>query len=194
MPRLTRWTMLLCALFLTACAHPISMSPDLSRLEPAALPAKRGTVGLFISPEDKARQVTTPGGGGDKVAYYPYRDLESGIFKMLGNVYERVILVLSPKDVEALARDGVSIVARPQIITQSSSESVLTWPPTLFQVQLSCTLTDIGGTKIAETFVTGTGNAEFSEFKSDFSLAAKRASEDALKRTQSAIIAEKALK
>ena len=186
--------MLLCALFLTACAHPISMSPDLSRLEPAALPAKRGTVGLFISPEDKARQVTTPGGGGDKVAYYPYRDLESGIFKMLGNVYERVILVLSPKDVEALARDGVSIVARPQIITQSSSESVLTWPPTLFQVQLSCTLTDIGGTKIAETFVTGTGNAEFSEFKSDFSLAAKRASEDALKRTQSAIIAEKALK
>lgn len=194
MSRLTRWMMLLCALFLTACAHPISIAPDLSRLEPAALPAKRGTVGLYISPEDKARQVTTPGGGGDKIAYYPYRDLESGIFKILGNVYERVILVLSPKDVEALAKDGVSVVARPQIITQSSSESVVTWPPTLFQVQLSCTLTDISGTKIAETFVTGTGNAEFSEFKSDFSLAAKRASEDALKKTQSAIIAEKALK
>jgi uncharacterized membrane protein YoaK (UPF0700 family) len=138
--------------------------------------------------------VTTPGGGGDKVSYFPYRDLESGIFKILGNIYDRVVLVSSPTDVEALAKSGVSVVAQPQIITQSSSDSVLTWPPTFFQVQLSCTFTAIGGAKIAETFVTGTGNAEFSEFKSDFSLAAKRASEDALKKTQSAIVAEKRLK
>jgi hypothetical protein len=194
MNRMKSWLAVSTALLVGACAHPISIAPDLAKLGEPLPAARPATVGLYISPEDKARQVTTPGGGGDKVAYYPYRDLESAIFKVLGNVYERVVVVVSPTDVEVLAKSGVSVVARPQIITQSSSESALTWPPTFFQVQLSCMLTDIGGTKIAETLVTGTGRAEFDEFKSDFSLAGKRASEDALKKTQSAILAEGALK
>ncbi len=194
MVTLTRWAWLTCALVLAACAHPITIAPNLGSLAAPGMPVKPGTVGLYVSAEDKARQVTTPGGGGDKVSYYPYRDLESGIYKVLGNIYERVVVVLSPTDVEALAKSGVSVVARPQIITQSSSSSALTWPPTNFQVQLSCTFTDISGTTIAETLITGNGNAEFLEFKSDFSLAGKRAAEDALNKTQSAIIAEKKLK
>lgn len=194
MDTLFRWISLAFALTLTACAHPISLAPDLAKLDASGVTARPGAVGLYISSEDKARQVVSPGGGGDKVSYFPYQDLESGIFKVLGNVYERVIVVASPSDVETLTKNGVAVVARPQITTQSSSESIVTWPPTFFQIQLSCTFTAIGGTKIAETFVTGTGRAEFEEFKSDFSLAAKRASEDALKKTQSAIIAEKALK
>jgi len=194
MVTLTRWAWLACALVLGACAHPITIAPNLASLAAPGAPVKPGTVGLYVSAEDKARQVTTPGGGGDKVSYFPYRDLESGIYKVLGNIYERVVLVPSPTDVEALAKSGVSVVARPQIITQSSSGSALTWPPTTFQVQLSCTFTDISGTTIAETLITGNGNAEFSEFKSDFSLAGKRAAEDALNKTQSAIIAEKKLK
>jgi hypothetical protein len=191
---LLRWMSLLCLVALGACAHPISIAPDLSKFDASGPSVKSGTVGLYVSTEDRARQVITAGGGGDKISYYPYRDLESGIFKILGNVYERVIAVSSPTDVEALKKSGVSMVARPRITTQSSSESIVTWPPTFFQVQLSCTLTEVGGAQIAETFVTGTGNAEFSEFKSDFSLAGKRAAEDALKKTQSAILAEKALK
>jgi hypothetical protein len=194
MAALIRWAWLLCALLLTACAHPISIAPDLASLETPATPVKRGTVGLYISAEDKARQVTTPGGGGDKVSYYPYRDLESGIYRVLGNIYEQVMLVPSSADVEALAKQGVSVVARTEIITQSSSGSAFTWPPTFFQVQLTCTFTDISGTTIAQTFITGIGNAEFSEFQSDFSLAAKRAAQDVLKKTQSAIIAETKLK
>lgn len=188
-----RLACLCCALLLGACAHPISMAPDMSKLDPPSAAARSGTVGLYISAEDRTRQVTTPGGGGDKVSYYPYRDLESPIFKVLGNLYERVVVVQSPTDVETLAKSGVSVIARPAIITQSSSESALTWPPTFFQVQITCTVTDIAGAKVAETFVTGTGRAEFSEFKSDLSLAAKRASEDALRRTQSALAAEKRL-
>jgi hypothetical protein len=105
-----------------------------------------------------------------------------------------VIVVASPTDVDALTKAGVSMVARPQIITQSSSSSLLTWPPTDFQIQLSCTFADVGGTAIAETLVTGVGHADFGEFKSDFSLAAKRAAEDALNKTQKAILAEKKLK
>jgi hypothetical protein len=194
MGALKRYAWLLCALVLTACAHPITITPDLGSLETPAAPVKRGTVGLYLSADDKARQVTSPGGGGDKVSYYPYRDLESGIYRVLGSIYERVMLVPSPTDVEGLARQGVSVVARTEISTQSSSDSFITWPPTFFQVQLSCTFTDISGTTIAQTFITGTGNAEFSEFKSDFSLAGKRAAEDALKKMQRAIIAEKNLR
>ena len=194
MTSLKRWACLCCVVVLAACAHPISMAPDMSKMDAASAAPRPGTVGLYISAEDRSRQVTTPGGGGDKVSYYPYRDLESAIFKVLGSQYERVVVVQAPGDVDALAKNGVSVVARPQIITQSSSDSVLTWPPTFFQVQITCAVTDIGGVKLAETFVTGTGRAEFDEFKSDFSLAAKRAAEDALRKTQSALSAEKALK
>ena len=192
--QLRRFASLLCALFLAACAHPISLAPNLTKLDPPAGAVRAGTVGLYVSAADKERQVVTPGGGGDKVSYYPYRELEAGIYKTLGIVFERVIVVASPTAVVALSKAGVSMVARPQIITQSSSSSVLTWPPTDFQVQLSCTFADVGGTAIAETLVTGIGHADFEEFKSDFSLAAKRAAEDALNKTQKAIIAEKKLK
>jgi hypothetical protein len=184
----------LCALVLGACAHPMTIAPDLGKIEAAGAPTRPGTVGLYIAADDKARQVTTAGGGGDKVSYYPYRDLEAGIYKVLGNLYERVILVPSPTDAEALARDGVSVVARPQIVTQSSSGSILTWPPTDFQVQLACRFTDVRGATVAETFVTGKGTAEFAEFASDFSLAGKRASEDALNKAQRAIAAEPKLR
>ena len=192
--QLRRCASLLCALLLAACAHPISLAPNLTKLDPPTTAARPGTVGLYVSAADKERQVITPGGGGDKVSYYPYRELEAGIYKTLGSVYERVIVVASPTDVDALTKAGVSMVARPQIITQSSSSSLLTWPPTDFQIQLSCTFADVGGTAIAETLVTGVGHADFGEFKSDFSLAAKRAAEDALNKTQKAILAEKKLK
>ena len=194
MSLLRRYASLLCALLLAACAHPISLAPNLTKLDPPASVARPGTVGLYVSAADKERQFITPGGGGDKVSYYPYRELEAGIYKTLGSVYERVIVVASPTDVDALTKAGVSMVARPQIITQSSSSSLLTWPPTDFQIQLSCTFADVGGTAIAETLVTGVGHADFGEFKSDFSLAAKRAAEDALNKTQKAILAEKKLK
>jgi len=193
MAALKQWACICCVVLLAACAHPISMAPDMAKMGSASAAARPGTVGLYISAEDRSRQVTTPGGGGDKVSYYPYRDLESAIYKVLGTLYERVVVVQAPGDVDALTKNGVSVVARPQIITQSSSQSALTWPPTFFQVQITCVVTDIAGAKIAETFVTGTGRAEFDEFKSDFSLAAKRASEDALRQTQAALSAEKAL-
>ena len=194
MSQLRRYASLLCALLLAACAHPISLAPNLTKLDLPTTAARPGTVGLYVSAADKERQVITPGGGGDKVSYYPYRELEAGIYKTLGSIYERVIVVASPTDVDALTKAGVSMVARPQIITQSSSSSLLTWPPTDFQIQLSCTFADLGGTAIAETLVTGVGHADFEEFKSDFSLAAKRASEDALNKTQKAILAEKKLR
>lgn len=179
---------------LTGCAHPISMSPDLAQLEPTGAKPVPRVVGLYLPAADKAAQVTTPGGGGDKISYYPYRDLEGGLYKVLGNVFEKVVVVSSPNDLENLVKNNVAWVVQPKIITQSSSDSMLTWPPTFFQVQLACTFTDTGGSKVSEVFVNGTGNATFSEFSSDFALAAKRASVDVLKKTERAIAADPKLK
>lgn len=193
MRRAVRWILMFSVLGLAACAHPITVAPDLDKLAAPGL-SRPGTIALYISEEDRGRQVITPGGGGDKVSYYPYRELESALFKVLGSIYERVVSVRSPADVEGLKASGASLVALPRITTQSSSESLLTWPPTFFEVQISCTFTDAGGTRIAETVVTGTGKAAFTEFKSDFSLAAKRASEEAVRRFHTAVIEEVNLK
>jgi hypothetical protein len=187
MTTLTRLTTLSLIVVLTACAHPISIAPDLSKLDAPNTPAWSRTIGYHLPAGEKALQVTTPGGGGDSVSYYPYRDIEGGLYKVLSNTFDRVVLVSDPKDVAALARDNVTLVVRPKITTQSSSDSVITWPPTFFQVQLSCTFTDVLGSSIAEVFVNGVGRAEFAEFSSDFSLAAKRASLDALQKAQRAI-------
>ncbi len=184
---LLRLTTVSLTALLVACAHPISTAPDLSKLDTPSAPPRARTVGFHVPAGDKALQVTTPGGGGDSVSYYPYRDLEGGIYMVLTNTFEKVVVVSDPKDVAALARDNVTLVVRPKITTQSSSDSVITWPPTFFQVQLSCTFTDVLGSSIAEVFANGVGRAEFAEFSSDFSLAAKRASLDALQKAQRAI-------
>lgn len=194
MKTLTCLTIASLTVLLTACAHPISISPDLSKLDTPSTPVSARTVGFHLAAGDKTLQVTTPGGGGDSVSYYPYRDLEGGLYKVLANAFDKVVVVSDPKDVAALARDNVTLVVKPKIITQSSSDSIITWPPTFFQVQLSCTFSDVLGSSVAEVFVDGVGKAEFAEFSSDFSLAAKRASLDALQKSQRAIGSEPKLK
>lgn len=188
-----RWMVMVSVLGLAACAHPLTIAPDLNKL-PDGTATRPGTIALYVSDQDRGRQVITPGGGGDKVAYYPYRELESALFKVLGRVYERVVSIASLDDVAGSNANGVSLVALPRITTQSSSDSVLTWPPTRFEVQIACVFTDAAGARITEVLVTGTGKAEFEEFKSDFSLAAKRASEEAVLRFHKAILEDANLK
>ena len=57
---------------------------------------------------------------------------------------------------------------------------MLTWPPTQFTVDLTCTIADGRGQTVDVIRVSGYGRAEFNEFKSNFSLAAVRASNHAL--------------
>lgn len=65
---------------------------------------------------DRAKQVTTEGGGGDKISYFPYKDLEKGIRDALKSLYRDVVLVRSPSDFEAFKRDGVGIIFRRRFI------------------------------------------------------------------------------
>ena len=171
------------ALTLGGCAHPISMAPDLAAIEsPSNSPVSNKKVGYHISDASRALEITTPGGGGDKVRYFPYRDLEPGLYKALGTVFSDVTKILDPSNDAATRQSGISLLVTPEISTTSSSDSFATWPPTRFTVALNCQLKDVDG-KIFDTIrVEGEGQAEFSEFKSNFSLSAVRASNDALQK------------
>ncbi len=180
---------------LFGCAHPITLVPD-SKAIPAAnattaIPKK---VGFYISDAAKALEVTSPGGGGDKVRYFPYRDLEPGLYQALSAVFSDVSKIKDPKDIAAWKANGVSLLITPAITTTSSSPSPFTWPPTQFGIQLTCTITDSEGKTIETVKVQGEGRAEFDDFKSNFSLSAVRAANDALAKLVTALGASKALR
>lgn len=165
---------LLAALVVAACAHPIGITPieTPARSEAALNPKK---VAYVLTDADRDRQVTTPGGGGDKISYYPYRDLEKAIRDALRSVYSDVVVVRSPTDKESIRAFGVSYVFQPVITTLSHSTSAFTWPPTSFSIDLSCSVTDADGTPVTRLRVFADGRAEFNEFISDLGLAGRRA-------------------
>lgn len=88
----------------------------------------------------------------------------------------------------------MSYVITPEILTASSSESLLTWPPTRFQTQLTCVISDAAGNPVTTISVMGEGTAEFDEFRTNFNLAAQRSTQDALLKMRDALLADAALK
>lgn len=181
-------------LLLGGCAHPISMAPNLDAVQATPeqkLVAKK--VGYHISAASQTLEVTTPGGGGDKVRYFPYRDIDAGLYKALGTVFRDVTKIKNPGDLAELQASGIQLLITPEITTNSSSESAFTWPPTSFTVVLNCQVKDSQGKTLDTVRVEGVGKAEFAEFKANFSLAAVRASEDALKKLAVALRQSKAL-
>lgn len=191
--RITTLATLLFVAVLAGCAHPISLSPDLARVTSATATKIDKKAGLSLADADRSREVTTPGGGGDKVSYFPYRDLEPGIYAAMSQVFSSVTKVTGPADPK-VAAEGLSFVITPQVTTTSSSPSAFTWPPTLFTVELNCKVVDAQGAAVSEVKVSGTGKAEFSEFKTDHSLAAKRAADDALAQLVKALSESAALR
>lgn len=174
---------------ITGCAHNIVITPPAVEKSKVELAPK--TVGLLLSAANKAKQVETPGGGGDRVSYAPYRDLESPLFGTLMRVYSNVEPLSS---LELVSGKSLSFIFVPEIETDSSSESALTWPPTDFKVTFNMKAQDQTGTILWTENVTGNGKAEFSEFRNDFSLSAKRASQDALDKLEAALRRREGLK
>jgi hypothetical protein len=166
--------------FLFGCAHPINMKPDLTNIDNKNTQRNSAKVGYYISEANLALEVTTPGGGGDKVRYFPYRDIEAGIYKALSEVFSSVSKVKNPKDLTELGKSEIAFLFAPEISTTSSSPSPFTWPPTQFGVSITTMVTDARGNSVEKLSVTGNGAAEFAEFKSNFSLSAVRASNDTL--------------
>jgi len=174
---------------IAGCAHPIVLSPDVSKIERGANDQLiNKNVGYYISPETREKAAESAGGGGDKVSYYPYKDTEGGFYKMLSNVFSNVTLLKSPNDKDAVNQRAIKYVIIPEITTTSSSPSPFTWPPTLFTINLTCKISDANGNPVSNISVVGEGRAEFDEFKSDFSLAGKRAAHDALTKMQARLL------
>lgn len=177
----------LAGLVLLGCAHPITMNPDWAGIQAKNIVKIDRQVAYYISDANRALEVTTSGGGGDMVRYFPYRDIEPGFYKALSDVFRGVTKVQNPKDLEALRKSGISLLITPEVSTSSSSSSLVTWPPTQFTVTLSCVVTDAAGQTVHKLVVTGSGNAEFAEFAGNHSLAAVRASTDALSKLLKAL-------
>ncbi len=182
-------SMLAVVAVITGCAHPLVISPDISKVERSGnAQAIDKNVGYYIPADMREKLVKTGGGGGDSVKYTPYKDMETALYKMLSNVFKSVTMLKSPNDAEAIAKHSINYIITPEITTQSSSPSAFTWPPTKFSVNLTCNITDISGKVIGKPAVTGEGNAEFSEFKSDYSLSGKRATLDSLLKMQDSLL------
>jgi len=150
------------------------MVPDAKPI--ATVPSKiEKSVAYVISPANMAKEVQTPGGGGDKIKYQPYKDLDAALYQAFSAVFADVTKVSAAAEAK-----GVSYVIEPSITTTSSSDSLFTWPPTRFSVNLVCRVLDANGQLLTEVHSVGDGEATFSEFKSDFSLSARRASRSAV--------------
>ncbi len=173
---------------MTGCAHQVSMSPDTKQMASASSKINK-SVAYVISPADMAKEVQTPGGGGDKIKYQPYKDLDAALYQAFSAVFTDVTKVGAQADAKS-----VSLVILPAITTTSSSESMFTWPPTQFTVDLVCKVLDANGQAVTEVRGSGSGQATFDEFKSDFSLAARRASRDAVDKLVKALEASPELR
>lgn len=174
-------------LALVGCAHPIVITPDLQAIDRSSVKPIDKAVGYYISAQDREKEVITPGGGGDMVKYYPYKELEPALRKVLNNQFRSARRIDNPKDAEFLRTNDIAYVFTPEISTDSRSSGVVTWPPTEFTVNLNCAAVDQSGKTVWQKKFSARGEASFSEFKSDFSLSAKRASEIVFKQLQAEI-------
>ncbi len=166
------------AALLVGCAHPISITPDTTRLAIGQDPKQRieAKAAYQVSDSDLSLEVTTPGGGGDAVRYFAYRDMDAGLEQMLGTVFTHV----SRSSDAQRAATGTDYVIVPVIVTNSGSDGLFTWPPSNFTVDLTLTIRRPSGEIIASPRVVGHGNAADGERIFDHGIAGRRATEDAL--------------
>ena len=191
MNRLRSTLCLLAVVLLVGCAHPISISPNVPRLDSkAGTPSKvKANVGYYMPPELLSLEVTTPGGGGDKVRYFPYKDLDSAYMRILMSVFEGVNRLNSANNAAELSSASINYVVSPILVTNSDSTGVFTWPPTSFTIDLTSNIREPSGQPVASPRVVGSGQVlSFSEFKGDFGLSGRIAMEDALLKMQRALL------
>ena len=164
---------------LSGCAnHQIQLHPT-TKLFIESKTKINNVVGYHISEQNLKKVIETAGGGGSKVTYAPYKDTESILFTVLSNKFDDVYLVKSLEDESFIKENEIKFIFVPEIITHSSSSSSFTWPPTKFTIDLTVKALNANGEVVWQKQIIKTGQAEFDEFKSDFSLSARRATEQA---------------
>ena len=135
-------------MLLAACSHPVKIAPPTLTLysDPALKIGK--AVGYHVTDQQRQLQATTKGGGGDKISYYPYRDLEGGLYQTLASVFSSVYVVPDANAQGFIADKHLTFVFVPEVTTESSSTNVMLWNPTNFTVKLHVTANDANGTPV----------------------------------------------
>lgn len=182
------------AFLVTGCAHPIRITPNMATLDRSAIASPRiiASAGFYIPPTAITTEVTTQGGGGDNVRYFPYRDIEIGFQKILSNVFTNVTTLSSVPVPGSGKPSTVDYIIVPEIVTTSGGSGLFTWPPTSFTVDLSSSIRDREGQLLSTVRVVGVGSAETGERISEHSIAGRRAMEDALLKMQGSLLESKA--
>jgi len=194
MKRIKLLLVVLPLLVMVGCAHPMVISPRVEELPVENKVKVDKVVGYYISAANLALNVESPGGGGDRLAYHPYKDIEGALSKILFNIYKDVYKLKSKTDPKELSEKKVTYVFVPKVSTTSSSPSPFTWPPTDFSVTLDVHALDSSGKQLWSSEVRGEGHAEYEQFKDDFQLAARLASKDAFIKLQKEIEKSNALR
>jgi len=178
------------ALFLGACAT-FQISIDPGSLVPSAPPSSARRVAYVISAVDLERKWAdhTPGRG-NTVTFYPYRDLEPGLRRMLESVYAKVTPLRSTSDDEAVGRAGISLLFIPTISSAIGRLSPGTSIPTDFRLLIDYRVLDPTGRELYRNTAHGLGRAYFSEIvyrTGNHALAGRRAAADALAKMREQI-------
>lgn len=166
-------------LILSGCAHEITINSDISKLSESPQKIDK-VVAYHISEIDKNKKVITPGGGGDKITYAPYKDTESAIYTVLSNKFKDVYFLKSLEDESFIADNEIKLIFIPRLITDSSSDSAFTWPATKFKIDLTVKAIKSNGESVWEKQIISEGEATFDEMSGgQFALSARRATEQA---------------
>jgi hypothetical protein len=178
----------LIVLLITGCAHPIVIAPTLSNVQAHTGDSNKinAAVGYYIPESTTDLEVTTPGGGGDNVRYYPYRDIESGYQAVLASVFRSVSKVSVPSP-NSEGGDNLDYVIEPVIVTNSGSTGFFTWPPTNFSIDITNQIRNSSGQLVDSPRVVGIGTAETGERLSEHGIAGRRAMEDALVKMRTSL-------
>jgi hypothetical protein len=143
---------------LAGCAHPVSIRSDVTY--PKTQTANDASVGYYISDSNRKLEVTTPGGGGDKIRYFPYRDLEPALLETLGSVFGKVYALPDAGRADYIKAHDITFVFEPMFTTGSSSDSMMFWPVTDFDLTMKVTAVDGNGKSIWEHQFTGHGHVD----------------------------------
>lgn len=170
--------LILAVLVMSGCAHKINVSPDVSEITgDGSGTTIEKNVAYYISPEDRAKQVKTNGGGGDKVKYFPYAETELALHATLASVFNKVYSIESLENKQYIEDNKIQYVFVPEIVTSSSAKSILTWPPKEFIVRLTCKALDQQGSVVWSQRMESVGDATYKEIVGarDYGIAGKRA-------------------
>ncbi len=182
----------LLALLLSACAHPVNIRPAL------VLSTDRSTqidkkVGYRITDAQRVLQSTTPGGGGDKISYHLYKDLEPGLFDTLSSVFSAVYVVPDKGADQFIAEKNLSFVFTPEFQSNSSSSNIIFWNPTDFTLKLRVRAMDESGKEVWTREFTAEGKAPAGGSLVE-TPAAQAAAIDVFKQLQQALIEDPAFR